>query len=66
MRKSLSPRQQELLSFIEKYQNENNKIPTLLSMAIELKVSIPRIQQIISSLTRKKAIVRKNIYEISA
>jgi SOS-response transcriptional repressor LexA len=62
--KDLTTRQRKLLDFIIKYQTEKSVIPSLPTMAQELHVSISRIQHIISALTRKKFLVRKNIYEI--
>jgi DNA-binding transcriptional regulator YhcF (GntR family) len=64
--KNLTPRQNQLKEFIIAYQYQNQKIPTLQTMAGSLGVSVARIQHIISALTRKHAIVRENIYKISA
>lgn len=64
--RGLTNRQKELYEFIIKYQTEKSIIPSLPVMAAQLKVSIPRIQHIISALTRKKFIYRENIYKISA
>jgi SOS-response transcriptional repressor LexA len=62
--KNLTDRQKQLKDFIVAYQEQNQKIPTLQTMAGSLGVSVARIQHIIGALKRKKFLVRENIYKI--
>lgn len=64
MTSTLTVKQREIIKFILKYQNENNKIPTLIEMAKTFGVSITAIQCRIDSLTRKKYLLKENIYKI--
>jgi SOS-response transcriptional repressor LexA len=65
--KKLTTKQQQLLSFIIKYQNEQNKIPSLQEMADHLgNISTAGISHKLSALARKKILVRETMYKILA
>ena len=65
-RRELTIKQKEILEFIDTYQKEHKVIPTLVEMSQKFGVSIAAIQHRLSALMRKKVLVRKNIFEISA
>ena len=64
MKNAPSPKQKDLLGFIETYQKENKVMPTFVEMAQKFEISLSGVQQRLDALKRKKLIERKNIYII--
>jgi|WetSurSiteA1Bulk_404760.scaffolds.fasta_scaffold71219_2 SOS-response transcriptional repressor LexA len=62
----ITKKQQDILDFIKDYQEKNKTVPTLVEMASKFGVTIAAIQHRITALTRKRVLLRENIYKISA